>query len=128
MHTEFSADYLDQCRAALAREQAHSLAQTDQWSHVDRAQVHRDWDALYTRLAPLVPQLPASAPQVQALMAEHYALVSRFYAPSRKAYIGMGLFYAEDADMARFHQGYHPGLVAFLGQAMPVYAQAHLAD
>lgn len=117
---------LDACRAALAAEQAKSLEETANWSHVDKAQVHADWDALYQRLAPLVHSQPASAPAVQALMAEHYAIVSRFYAPSRQAYMGMGLLYEENPDMKAFHSAYHPDMVPFLAQAMFRYAETHL--
>lgn len=93
---------------------------------MDKAQVHRDWDALYKRLVPLLVNNIASSAEVQALMAEHYEIVSRFYAPSKNAYIGMSLFYAENADMAKFHNAYHPEMVAFLAEAMPIYAEAQL--
>lgn len=60
-----------------------------------------------------------ASPEVQALMTEHDGIVSRLYAPSKQAYIGMSLFYAENADMANFHNAYHPGMVAFQAEAMP---------
>ena len=121
-----SPEYLQQCRAALASEQAQSLAETDNWSHVDKEQVHRDWDALYQQLAPFVEKASPSAPEVQALMARHHEIVSRFHAPSRLAYVGMSLFYQENDDMRNFHNSYHPGMVAFLAEAMPVYANQNL--
>lgn len=126
MNTEKSADYLQECRAALSAEQALSLSLTENWAHVDRAQVHNDWDALYKRLTPLLQNCPASAPEVQALMEEHYRIVSRFYTPSKMAYIGMSIFYAENTDMANFHKAYHPSMVAFLAEAIPIYAEANL--
>jgi len=121
-----SAEYLEQCRAALASEQAQSLAETANWSHVDKEQVHRDWDALYRELAPLVGNASPSAPQVQALMVRHHEIVSRFHAPSKLAYIGMSLFYQENDDMRNFHNAYHPDMVAFLAEAMPLYADQNL--
>jgi hypothetical protein len=114
-----------QCRDALSAEQAASLAATQQWAHVDKQQVHADWDLLYKALAPHTDQ-PADSPQIQAFMAQHYAIVSRFYAPSKLAYIGMSLFYQENPDMQAFHNAYHPKMVEFLGQAMTVYALAKL--
>jgi hypothetical protein len=119
-------EYLQTCRTALSNEQSASLAATDNWSHVDKAQVHQDWDALYQELTPLMQQLPPSAPEIQAIMARHYAIVSRFYTPSKQAYIGMSLFYAENPDMQNFHNGYDPKMVEFLGVAMPIYANANL--
>jgi hypothetical protein len=127
MTTELSAaEYQQECRAALSAEQARSLADTNNWSHVDKPQTHRDWDALYQELTPLMRRLPPSAPEIEAIMARHYGIVSRFYAPSKQAYIGMSLFYAENDDMRRFHNAYDPNMVAFLAQAMPLYARDHL--
>lgn len=126
MDTTKSVDYLQACRTALNDEQARSLSETNNWSHVDKPQVHRDWDALYKRLVPLLPSFPAHSPEVQALIAEHHKIVSRFYAPSKRAYVGMSLFYAENPDMAKFHHAYHPDMVAFLAEAIPIYADAHL--
>ena len=121
-----SDDYRSACRQALSQEQARSLAETNQWAHVDKPKVHADWDVLYRKLTPLMQAHPAGSPVIQAVMAEHYALVSRFFRPSREAYIGMSLFYAENPDMKAFHDAYDPGLVPFLAEAMAVYADAHL--
>ncbi|OOG41702.1 TipAS antibiotic-recognition domain-containing protein [Polaromonas sp. A23] len=119
-------EYLQECRAALSTEQAQSLAETTNWAHVDKAQVHLDWDALYKELTPLMQRLSPSSSEIQAVMARHYAVVSRFYAPSKQAYIGMSLFYQENQAMKDFHNGYTPNMVEFLAEAMPVYAHSHL--
>lgn len=121
-----SENYLNECRAALSAEQIQSLATTANWAHVDRQKVHADWDALYRKIVPALEVLPPSAEPVQALIAEHYGIVSRFYKPSKKAYIGMSLFYGEDQDMMNFHNGYHRNLVPFLAQAMSIYAEVNL--
>lgn len=119
--------YLDQCRAAQRAEQAQSLASTNNWSHVDKPQAHADFDAFYKELAPLIDTNEPASLTIQALMAKHYAIVSRFYAPSRDAYVGTALFYEDNADMKAFHNGYHPRMVEFLGDAVCVYAQANLS-
>ncbi|EJE54880.1 TipAS antibiotic-recognition domain-containing protein [Acidovorax sp. CF316] len=67
-----------------------------------------------------------SSPAIQSLMARHHAIASRFYAPSREAYIGTALFYADNPDMKAFHNAYHPRMVAFLGEAIHTYAHSHL--
>ncbi|KQV81137.1 TipAS antibiotic-recognition domain-containing protein [Rhizobacter sp. Root1221] len=123
---KLSTEYLAECRNALNAEQTRSLATTDNWSHVDKQQAHLDWDVLYKELTPLLERSPSS-PEVQALMTRHYAVASRFYAPSKQAYIGLGLFYQENQDMKNFHNAYHPNMVDFLGEAMCVYAQGHLS-
>jgi hypothetical protein len=123
-----SSQYAATCRGALAAEQAASLAATAGWSHVDKPKVHSDWDLLYRTLATVRHGLEASSPQVQDLIAQHYAIASRFYEPSKEAYIGMSLFYDENHDMRTFHEGYGAGLVALLSQAMQVYAHRNLTS
>jgi predicted PilT family ATPase len=78
-----SENYLEECRAALSAEQAKSLAKTGNWAHVDKQKVHTDWDELYRKIAPAIDSLLPSAEPVQALIAEHYGIVSRFYKPSK---------------------------------------------
>ena len=119
-------EYLAQCRNALNAEQAKSLSETDNWSHVNKQQVHIDWDVVYKRLATLLDGSQASSSPIQEIMAQHYAIASRFYVPSREAYIGMSLFYNDNKDMKDFHNAYHPNMVKFLGEAIYVYAQRNL--
>ncbi len=121
-----SPEYLEQCRQAMTAEQTKSLAETENWSHVDKAQIHMDWDVLYKELAPLIESSRPSSSEVQSLMARHYSIASRFYLPSRQAYIGMALFYQDNPDMRAFHNAYHPQMVEFLGEAVFVYANDKL--
>jgi hypothetical protein len=125
MH-DLSNDDAQACRDALAAEQAASLAKTAGWSHVDKEQVHSDWDVLHRRLAIERAGTSPSAPHIQDLIAQHYAIACRFYVPSREAYIGMSLFYGENLEMRTFHNSYGPDLVAFLSQAMQQYARHKL--
>ncbi|TFC84014.1 transcriptional regulator [Cryobacterium sinapicolor] len=122
----FSSKYLDGCREALEEEQSRSLAATNYWEKVDRALVHRDWDALYLKIAPLVDSAAFGSEQVQSLIAAHYDIACRFYVPTARAYVGMALHYQENADMAAFHNAYQPGLAAFLADAMSIYARTTL--
>ncbi|GAC1569785.1 MAG: hypothetical protein NVS3B3_24160 [Aquirhabdus sp.] len=126
MKTQAAVEYLQECRIALSSEQTRSLSETNNWSHVDKGQVHADWDALYKELAPMLQDQPPSAPTVQAVIAKHYSIASRFFTPSKQAYIGMSLFYGENQGMKDFHNAYHPGMVEFLAEAIPIYAHEHL--
>ncbi|MBC3931695.1 TipAS antibiotic-recognition domain-containing protein [Undibacterium curvum] len=119
-------EYLERCRVAMAAEQTKSLAETNNWSHVDKHQVHLDWDALYKELAPLLDGAQPSSSEIQTLIARHYSIASRFYPPSREAYIGMALFYQDNPDMKTFHNAYHPKMVDFLNEAIFTYAQNQL--
>ncbi len=38
----------------------------------------------------------------------------------------MSLFYRENKDMKDFHNSYHPGMVEFLAEAIPAYANSNL--
>lgn len=121
-----SSAYLDECRHALNEEQTRSIAATNHWENVDRTLVHADWDELYKRISPLVDTADPSSKEMQALIAEHYDIACRFYVPTARAYVGMALHYREDADMASFHEAYHPDMVAFIADAMSTYARASL--
>lgn len=119
-------EYLEQCKQAMTIEQTQSLAETGNWSHVDKQQAHIDWDALYKELASLVDDALPSSSEIQSFMSHHYSIASRFYAPSREAYIGMGLFYRDNPDMKAFHNACHPKMVDFLGEAIYAYAMRNL--
>lgn len=107
-------------------QQTKSLAETGNWSHVDKQQVHLDWDVLYKELASLMDSALPTSPEVQSIMVRHHSIASRFYSPSREAYIGIALFYQENQDMMAFHNAYHPRMVEFLGEAIYAYAQRNL--
>ena len=110
----------------MSSELAKSLSETNNWSHVDKQKVHEDWGKLYSNLAKLIDTQEPSSEPVQTLIGQHYSIASRFYAPSRDAYIGMSLFYGENEAMAKFHNGYHPKMVDFLHAAIGIYASSHL--
>ncbi len=58
----------------------------------------------------------------------NFETASRFYAPSREAYIGMAVLYSQDAAMKEFHNAYHPGMVELLGLAMRAFADRRLCS
>ena len=116
----------DRCRRSLREEQARNLAETDGWAHVDKDRVHADWDALYSEIAASLDATRPEDDRAQELIGRHFEIASRFYAPTREAYIGMALLYAEDAAMREFHNAYHPRMVEFLGPAMREFAGRRL--
>lgn len=124
--SSFSSTYLDLCRSQLALEQAKSLAETNNWQHLDKPKVHADWEILYRELAGAIDELAANSPRAQQLIQKHYEITCRFYPPSKEAYIGLALFYQENADMRNYHNAYHPNMVEFLNAAIPIYAEEHL--
>lgn len=126
-HSSITAEYLTVCRQAREQEQSRSLASSDNWAHVDKAQVHQEWDSLYKELAPLIAAgVQPDAAHAQSIVTRHHAIAARFYVPSREAYIGLGVFYQEDPSMREFHNAYHPQMAEFLRDAICVYALAKL--
>ena len=120
--------YLEKCRSSLSSEQTKSLSETNNWGHVDKQQVHTDWDSLYKELSPLVDSSMPAEKKIQEMIGRHFKITCRFYVPSKEAYIGMGLFYSENKEMKEFHNAYHPKMVEFLGDAISVYAQENLVS
>lgn len=118
--------YLETCRSSMNEEQSRSLAATDNWAHVDRHRVHEDWRRLYEEIAARIGVSAPDSAAVQALIGRHYDIACRFYQPSRQAYIGMSLFYCENAAMKEFHNAFHPDMVAFLKPAIRTYAESQL--
>ena len=118
--------YADQCQRSLREEQTTSLAETDGWAHVDKDRVHADWDALYSEIAVSLDGARPEDDRAQELIEKHFEIASRFYSPTREAYIGMAMLYSEDAAIKEFHNAYHPQMVEFLGLAMRVFAGRQL--
>ncbi|MBP2215089.1 TipAS antibiotic-recognition domain-containing protein [Arthrobacter sp. CAN_C5] len=118
--------YLQTCRDTLTRDQAASFAATNGWAHVDRDEVHADWDEIYRELAQNIDQRNPEDDATQALIDRHYRIACQFYTPSKEAYIGMALSYRENQDMRVFHNGYHQDMVEFLIPAITTYARHRL--
>ncbi len=121
-----SREYLAKCKEALETQQTHSLSVTNNWEHVDRNLVHKDWDTLYKQLSKHVTTTAVDNVKMQLLMKEHFEIACRFYTPSKEAYVGMGIFYKENEDMWKFHYSYHPEMVDYLGDAIYHYADSNL--
>lgn len=64
--------------------------------------------------------------EVQKLIARHHAWVSHFWTPNQAAYIGLGQNYVSHPDFKAFYDKYDTRLVAFLADAMKVYAETNL--
>lgn len=118
--------YLNSCREALQEEQNKSLSQTNNWEHVDRNKIHNEWDFLYKEIALYIDNSNPEDEKIQELIAKHYAIACQFYIPSKKAYIGMVLFYNDNEAMKDYHNTYHPNMVEFLRKAIYFYANANL--
>lgn len=119
-------EYIDSCKKALKEEQEKSLLETNNWSHVNKEEVHKNWNLLYAKIAEELDTLNPLDTKAQDFISEHYKIVSVFYKPSKEAYIGMSLFYKEDEGMKTFHKSFHIKMLDFLEEAISIYAYKNL--
>lgn len=66
----------------------------------------------------------AASPEVQKLIAEHYAGLRTFYEPSIELYRGLADMYVSDPRFAAYFEKYHKDLPGFMKEAMQVYCEA----
>ena len=88
-----------------------------------------EWAALQERTEALnrslasSMQLPPEAPAVQALIAEHYAIIGVHFDVTPAIYRSMGGMYAEDERFRAYYEQYRPGLAGFLHDAILVFTK-----
>lgn len=70
----------------------------------------------------------ADDPEVQALIARHYAMMNKFYPVSAEIYRGLGQLYVTNDEFRAFYDKVRPGLAGFLQPAMAYYAEHTLAE
>ena len=78
-------------------------------------------DAVTHGLAALMERDPGD-PEVQALVARHYAWLEHFWHADADAYRGLGQLYVENDEFCAFYERYRPGLADFMRAAMNYYA------
>ncbi len=84
-------------------------------------QVGAEGEAVNRGLATLMDRRPDD-PDVQALVARHYAWITHFWQPTAEAYRALGQGYVTDPEFRAYYEAYRPGLAAFLAEAMDCYA------
>lgn len=79
-------------------------------------------DAVTRGLAARADRDPGD-PEVQALVARHYAWLDHFWHADADAYRGLGRLYVENDEFRAFCDRYRPGLADFMQAAMDHYAE-----
>jgi hypothetical protein len=94
-------------------------------SKEDFAKIGQEGDALLKKIAALAAKNadPAS-PEVQILIAQHYANLRHFYEPNLEMYRGLADMYVADARFTATFDKYRPGLALFLQKAMHAFCDA----
>jgi hypothetical protein len=87
--------------------------------------VRDEGEAVTRGLAGLADRDP-SDPDVQALIARHYAWVAKFWTPDAASYAGLGQLYTDNPEFRANYDRYRPGLADFLRAAMEVYSEREL--
>ena len=87
--------------------------------------IKQEGDEITRAEAALMDRAPDD-PDVQKLMARHYAWIEHFYPASAEIFRGLGQGYAENPDFRRHFDRYRPGLADFLREAMAYYADHSL--
>ena len=97
------------------------------WSAADAEKARTGYERVHSGLAPLLAGgVPVDDPRVQELVRLHYEVVSLFWTPNAEAYKGLGQMYVEDERFRRNIGGGNDELVAYLRDAMAVYADTRL--
>ena len=68
----------------------------------------------------------AQSEQVQALIAQHFEWVSRFWTPNAESYVGLGNLYVDDPRFTEFYDGHAIGLAVFIRDAIKYWTVANL--
>lgn len=101
---------------------------TRSWTKNEWKQVKDEQDAICKALAQAIDQKQkVDSKQVQSLIQRHFALISRFYNPTKTVYVGLGELYTDHTDFRKLYDAYHIELAQFLANAMKVYAQRNLS-
>jgi DNA-binding transcriptional MerR regulator len=72
-------------------------------------------------LAALADRDPGD-PEVQALIARHYAWVKTFWTPDAAAYAGLGQLYTDNPEFRANYDKHRPGMADFMRAAMEYYS------
>lgn len=98
------------------------------WTPADAEKARTGYARVHEGLAPLrAAGVPVDDERVQELVALHYEVVSLFWTPDAAAYRGLGRMYVDDPRFRANIGGGDDALVAYLRDAMAVYADARLS-
>lgn len=98
------------------------------WSAADAQKAGTGFARVHEGLAPLLAAgVPVDDARVQELVQLHYEVICLFWTPDAQAYRNLGAMYVEDERFRRNIGGGNDELVAYLRDAMAVYADTRLS-
>jgi DNA-binding transcriptional MerR regulator len=90
-------------------------------------ELQAEGDAVTRGLAALTDRAP-SDPEVQALIARHYAWIETFWTPTAETYRGLGRGYASHPEFRAFYDRHKTDMADFLSAAMAYFADTTLSQ
>jgi DNA-binding transcriptional MerR regulator len=94
-----------------------SQERTKNWTKADYQKIKEEGDKWMERFLLVVPN-GIKSPEVQALIAEHYNGLRKFYEPNLEMYRGLGSMYVDDSRFTAYYDKHQPGLAVFMKEAM----------
>ncbi len=92
-------------------------------SKEDFERIGQEGDILMKKIVAVSHRDPTN-PEVQELIAQHFANLRHFYEPNLEMYRGLGSMYADDPRFRAFYDKYKPDLADFMRDAMHAYCDA----
>jgi MerR family transcriptional regulator, thiopeptide resistance regulator len=105
-----------------------SYRRMQSWTPADAEKARTGYGSVHTGLAPLhAAGVPVDDERVQELVHQHYEVTCLFWTPNREAYVNLGRMYVDDERFRQNIGGGNDALVAYLRDAMAVYAERRLS-
>jgi MerR family transcriptional regulator, thiopeptide resistance regulator len=109
-------DFLDDCNKKIK-----------DWSDKEKITFIKDIEAIMNSLMVAIDKkISASDSVVQKLMGEHYVWLERTWNPTKETYLGLIELY-QTPEFKKFYDDRHPKLLAFMIEAMKVFADRKLS-
>ena len=102
-----------------------STARVAKMSKDDMAKIQAEGDALMREIAANMAKGPKS-PEIQKLIAQHYANLRHFYEPNLKMYRGLGQMYVDDPRFGKYFEKYAAGLAKFMRDAITAFCDSQM--
>ncbi len=124
---QYEADLVDRYGSAVADPIEESRRRVAAMGEGGLADVDAAYVGIGRRLIPLIDaRVAPDDERVLDVMADHYAIVARFWTPDAEQYAGLGDLYVDHEDFRARYDAEHPRMAGYLRDAMAAYAVARL--
>ena len=120
---EYEADLVERYGEPVRAHIDESHRRTGTWTAAERAAVDDQYAEIGRRLVPLIEA--GASPEddrVLDVIADHHAVVARFWTPTAEQYAGLGELYVDAPDFRSRYDAEHPAMAGYLRDAIAAYA------